>query len=373
MTISPRLLYWAALIAVAVAPSCRQTAPEEAAVHDRDGGAEAAEAAPLTLSPEAVAAADIRTAAAEMRVLKRRISAPGEIEPNARRLAHLTARTGGRVERVLAVAGDRVRAGQALAEIYSPDFMSLQAEFIQAAERARRQGGDPADAAAARALRESARERLLLVGATAAEADGLDTTPVPRPLLVVRAPFAATVSGAAVLPGDHVEMGASLFRLADLSTLWAGLRIQEKDLAAVSPGAAVELRSRAYPDEVFRGRILLIGDALDPATRTVIVRAEVPNGAGKLKTGMYVEAVFDGNEERRGLVVPESAVQDDAGTPIVFVRTEERTFTRRVVETGERFVGIVEILKGVSEGETVVTSGSFLLKSEMRKGALVGD
>jgi RND family efflux transporter MFP subunit len=361
------------MLALVVAPACRPKAPAEAARPEPEASVEAAEIAPLVLSPEAVAAADIRTATAETRVLKRRIAAPGEIEYNARRLAHLTARAAGRVERVLAVEGDRVRPGQALAEVYSPEFMALQSEYIQASERARREGGDPADAAAARALLESARERLLLVGATPAEAGGLDASPVPKPLLTVRAPFAATVIASAVLPGDHVVTGASLFRLADLSTLWAVLRIQEKDLASAAAGAVVELRTRAYLGEVFRGRLLLVGDAVDPATRTVLGRVEAPNGAGRLKTGMYVEAVFDGSEERSALVVPESAVQDDEGETIVFIQTEERTFSRRVVKTGERTAGVVEILGGLAEGELVVASGAFLLKSEVRKGALGED
>jgi cobalt-zinc-cadmium efflux system membrane fusion protein len=88
---------------------------------------------------------------------------------------------------------------------------------------------------------------------------------------------------------------------------------------------------------------------------------------------MYVDASAEAVDGKQALVVPEESVQDDEGRPIVFVKTGERTFSRREVKTGARFAGVVEILEGVAEGETVVTSGSFLLRSEMRKGALVGD
>ncbi|MHB8093997.1 MAG: efflux RND transporter periplasmic adaptor subunit [Candidatus Aminicenantales bacterium] len=365
-----RWIIWAALPLLFAASGCRGKSTAEAALPREEHAPEAAAEASVTLSPEAVTAADIRTAPAAIRALSRRITAPGELEYNPRRLAHLTARTSGRIERVFAFAGDRVRAGQVLAEIYSPDYMAIQAEYLQAADRAARYAGDPSEAGMARAILESARERLLLVGAAAAEVDALRSSPVPRPLLPVRAAWSGTVIEASVLPGDHVELGTNLFRLADLSTLWAGLRIQERDLPAIKSGAEVEIRTQAYPGDVFRGRLLLVGDALDTETRTIISRAEVPNPAGRLKTGMYVEAVFEGSGERKALVVPESSIQDDEGRSVVFVQTGERTFARRAVVAGEQTSGFVEILKGLTEGDTVVVSGGFLLESETRKDSL---
>lgn len=327
-------------------------------------------AAAITLSLAAVKAAGIRTEKAITRPCRRRITAPGELGFNVRRLAHLTARIPGRVERVLAVAGDRVAAEQVLAEVYSPDFMALQAEYLQAAERARRLAGDGKEAQPAKAILESARARLLLVGATASEADGLAGTGVPRPLLSVRAPFAGTVIEAGVLAGDHVELGASLFRLADLSILWAELHIQEKDLAFLQAGSDVEVRTQAFPGEVFPGRLLLVGDFIDDGTRTLPGRVEIANPSGRLKAGMYVEAVLESSDGRMVLAVPEAAVQDDEGRDIVFVRSGDSQFTRRVIRTGERWAGQVEVLAGLAAGETVVTAGSFLLKSELRKDSL---
>jgi len=355
---------------VGFSPNCREKAAAGAGHGDEDVQHESEAQATITLTPAAVAAAGIQTVPAAMHAFRRRITAPGELEFNSRRQAHITARTLGRVERVLAVAGDRVGSGQVLAEAYSPDFMSLQAEYLQASERARRLAGDPSEAGAARSILESARARLILVGVTHAEVDALEAARIPRPLLPVRAPFAGTVIETGIVAGDHIELGASMFRLADLSTLWAHLHIKEKDLAIIQAGSAVEIRTQAYPGEVFHGELLLVGDVFDENTRTVIARVEVPNPAAKLKAGMYVEAVFAGGGARSALAVPESSVQDDEGRHIVFVETGKGVFRRHEVEIGERLGGMVEIRRGLAAGERVVSAGSFLLKSEMRKGSL---
>jgi multidrug efflux pump subunit AcrA (membrane-fusion protein) len=368
-----RIILVAALPAMLFIAGCRAKSAVDAVAADESPAPEAAAPTSVTLTAEAVAAADLRTETVAMRLVARRIAASGELEWNARRVVHLTARTPGRLERVLVVRGDRVREGQLLAEIYSPDFLTLQAEYIQAAARARRYTGNAAEEGPAKAFLAGARERLVLLGVAASEIEGLDASAVPRPLLAVRAPLAGTVLESDIVAGDAVELGTSLFRLADPSTLWACLHIQEKDLAAAKAGTEVVLRTHAYPGEEFRGRLVLVGDVVDAGTRTVEGRVEVANAGGRLKSGMYVEASAAAGGERQALAVPEESVQADEGWPIVFVKTGERTFARRVVETGEKFDGMIEILKGLAPGETIVTSGSFLLKSEMRKGALVGD
>lgn len=361
--------------ALLILPGCR---PRGAAESGRPAEAEtlehedleAAAPASVTLSPQAAAAADIKTAVAAVRPVARRITAAGELEWNARRVAHVTARTPGRLERVLAVRGDRVRSGQLLAEIYSPDYLALQAEYLQAAARLRRHAGDASEEAAAQAFLAGARDRLALLGVPAAEIARLDAAAAPRPLLAVTAPIGGTVLESAVVAGDAVELGTSLFRIADPSTLWACLHILEKDVALLEAGTEVALSPVAFPGREFRGRLVLIGDVFDPGTRTVEGRVEVPNPEGRLKAGMYVEASVAAGGERQALVIPEEAVQSDEGTSVVFVRTGERTFSRRAVKTGERFGREVEVLAGIAAGETVVTSGSFLLRSEIRKGSL---
>lgn len=362
----------AALAVLILSAACRsKTGPGAGGEEPRP--AASSDPGSVTLTPEAIAAADLKTAAAAIRTVDRRIAAAGEIEWNSRRVVHLTARTPGRLERVYVVQGDRVREGQLLAEIYSPDYLTLQAEYIQASTRAKRHAGNQAEEGPALAVLAGARERLALLGVDDRELEAIGASGRPWPLLHVHAPLGGTVLECDVFAGDAVDLGTSLFRLADPSTLWAGLHIQEKDLGALKSGDEVFLRTQAYPGEEFRGRLALIGDVVDAATRTIEGRVEVANPGGRLKAGMYVEASIRPGGERRALTVPEESVQDDEGRPIVFVKTGERTFTRRPVQLGERFDGVVEVLKGIADGETVVASGSFLLKSELRKGALVGD
>ena len=365
-----RWIVWAALPALLLNADCRGKSAVEAGRADEIPAAEASAPSSVTLTAAAVAAADVRTEPVTSRPLARRIAAAGELEWNARRVVHLTARTQGRLERVLVVQGDRVREGQLLAELYSPDYLTLQAEYLQAAARAKRHAGDAAEEVSARAFLDGARERLLLLGVSPAEIEGLGASPSPRPLLAVRAPLTGTVLESDIVAGDAVELGTSLFRLADPSALWARLHLQEKDLADVKPGVEVVLKTHAYSGEEFRGRLVLVGDVVDAATRTVEGRVEVANAGGRLKSGMYVEASIAAAGERQSLVVPHEAVQDDDGRPIVFVKTGERTFARREVVPGESFGGVVEIVKGLSEGEAVVSSGAFLLESELRKGGL---
>jgi multidrug efflux pump subunit AcrA (membrane-fusion protein) len=338
-------------------PSGGEARPEEES---------AAGPASIRLSEEAVRTGGIAVERARVVESDRRIAAVGELEFNGRRLAHLTARAPGRIESILAFRGERVVQGQTLAEIYSTDYLALQAEVIQAGEREVRLRGTP-DEKAARDFLGSARSRLLPLGMSQAEIDALILTKSIQPLLEVRAPFNGRVIEQVAVVGDRVEPGASLFRLADLSTVWASVRIYEKDLAVVQPGVEAVLRTQAFPGEEFQGRLVLIGPTMEDKTRTIEARVEVANPGERLKPGMYVEALIATGKKLRALVIPESALQDFQSRPVVFVKTGQGAFELRLVEAGERTKGCVEITGGLAEGEEVVTAGSFLLKSEMLK------
>ncbi|OGD22528.1 MAG: hypothetical protein A2W03_18240 [Candidatus Aminicenantes bacterium RBG_16_63_16] len=347
--------------------SCRKSPPAEtgSARPEENVG----EPDSVRLTENAVRTGGITVEPARVMETVRCIAGVGDLEFNSRRLIHLTARASGRLERIVAFRGERVVEGQVLAEIYSRDYLACQAEVLQAAERAARLLGTP-DEQAARAFLGAARANLLPLGVTEPEIDTLISTKSIRRLLDVRAPFGGRIIEQAAVAGDGVEPGVSLFRIADLSTLWASVRIYEKDLAAVRPNVEVVLRTQAFPGEEFPGRLVLIGAVMDEKTRTVEGRVEVRNPSERLKPGMYVEASISCGETRRALVIPESALQEFQSRSVVFVRTGPGVFELRLVETGERTGGRVEILLGLAEGDKVVTSGSFLLKSEMLKKSL---
>ena len=335
----------------------------------------APEAAPstVTLTPEALKTAGIQTAAAEFRPTARTVRATGEILFNPKRVAHVTARTAGRIEKLFAYEGDRVQAGQVLLSFYSRDFLSLQAELLQALERSKREGLDDAERRSAQSLLDSARSRIRVLDVGEDELAVVEKSGRVMTLLPVRAPIGASVIESLVNAGDYMEAGLDLFRLADLSTVWVDLHIFEKDLAAVRPGCEASLRAAAFPGRTYTGRIFQLGSVLDEKTRTIAGRIDLANPGGDLRPGMYVDADIRAASEEKALLVPAAAIQDFLNKKVVFVRTAEGVFALREIEMGAAAGAFVEVRAGIKEGEAVATSGSFFLKSELLKKTLGED
>jgi RND family efflux transporter MFP subunit len=172
-----------------------------------------------------------------------------------------------------------------------------------------------------------------------------------------------------------VEREAALFEIADLSTVWAVADVYEKDLGKVEEEGSVEVRTDAYPDTAFPGRIELIEPALDEESRTAHVRVALDNRSGRLRPGMFVTVAIPlrGAAELHALAVPAEAVQKISGMPAVFVEGEPGRYELRPVETGLEAHGTVEIRHGLEEGELVVVQGAFVLKSELLKGTIGGE
>ena len=348
---------------------CRNRTPEEAKPEA------AAESAPstITLTAEAVKTAGIEIAEAGFRPVVRKIRAMGELMFNPKKLAHMTARASGRIEQLLSYQGDKINKGQALLALYSKDFLSLQAELLQALEQTKRSGAEPAERTTAEALLNSVRNRLRLLDVTEAELAEIERSGLIRTVLEVRAPITGNIIESLVNSGDFVEFGATLFRIADMSTVWADIHIFEKDLASVGPGSEVVIRLSAYPARELKGRLFQIGNVVDEKTRTVEGRIELANPDGRLKPGMYLEADLQSAADTTALFVPGGAVLDLQHKKIVFVRTAPNTFAPRDVEIGLALDGYVEIVKGLKSGESVVVRGSFFLKSELLKKSLGED
>jgi RND family efflux transporter MFP subunit len=306
------------------------------------------------------------------RALQQTIAVPGRIVFNERRLAHLTARVAGRVEQVYAFLGDRVQKEALLATIYSQDYLAAQSEFIQAEERLKLAATrkDSTELPTARSIFESARRKLLVIGATEKDLNEIAETHVPKTLLEIRAPFAGTVTEASEILGHVVEVGGTMFHVADLSKLWVLADIYEKDLAKIKPGLPAEIAVAAYPGEKFRGRLTTIFDVLDETTRTVKARIEVENPFGKLKPQMFATVNLQNGESAEVLVVPESAVQSEGDQRFVFVPQADGKFEKHEVRTGPKMDGFIAILEGLAIGDSVVTEGAFILKSELAKASL---
>jgi Cu(I)/Ag(I) efflux system membrane fusion protein len=327
----------------------------------------------VTLTPEAVRTAGILTAEAESLPVIRTVRAPGEISLDPKRRAHVTARTSGRIESLAAYPGDRVKAGQTLLSLYSPDFLMLQTEFLLAAARMKRPAEDPAERESSEGLSASIRDRLRTLGLSEDDIAGIEKAGIPLSNLPVRAPLAGTVLESPVTAGDRVELGEDLFRIADLSMARAVLRIYEKDLASIQAGAEVVIRAASAAGREYKGRVFRLGNVVDEATRTVEALVDLPNPDGELRQGLYLEADIAVPAGAPALFVPEAAVLEIGDRKVVFVRTGDNVFTLRDVTTGTASGGRVEIVSGLKEKEVVAAAGSFFIKSELLKNSIAGE
>jgi multidrug efflux pump subunit AcrA (membrane-fusion protein) len=269
----------------------------EAEGQSAEGGEEAAPSDRVTLSEAAFATAriEVEPARAESAAAAGdRLEAPAQVELDPARVAMISPRTSGRIERLAAVVGDRVAAGQPVAYLTSPTFLTAQNDLILAARRATLLAGT-ADAEGARALVTAARRRLALLGVSDAEIDRLAADGTPRPVLAVSAPFSGTIIEAPALTGTAVEAGTPIFKLADLSSVYVTADVPETALSSLRVGQPAQVRLAAYPAYQASGRVERIADAVDPTTRTVKAAVRVTNSDRKLRPGMFASV---------GLAVP---------------------------------------------------------------------
>jgi len=396
------------LAAVALGAGCGRPAPKDAprgdAKHEEEAG-EHHEEIPgrVTLTAAAMSEAGIETWKTTPVDLEHLLVLTGSVEHDENRLLQVASNVRGRVAEIPVDLGARVGKGDALLVIESVDLGRAREEFLREAAtlRVAARGVERAKAlVAAKAISQGeylAREGEYLARKAAAEAAeralrvlgddeqeiarleasvGSEADPVAAdvPRLTLRAPFAGRVMERKATPGALVEALQPLMTLADLGRVWVFLQVYEKDLAMLEKGLAVTIRSEAYPQQSFAGRVDFIGGSLDRATRTVRVRATVANPKEKLKPGMFVKAHVDvprpEAEAATTLAVPQSAIQTLEGRTTVFVEVEPGVMERHFVEVGHSFEGFTEVLSGIKPGDVVVTEGSFVVKSEFAKASL---
>jgi len=170
-----------------------------------------------------------------------------------------------------------------------------------------------------------------------------------------------------VVIGQLVEANTTAFKIMNISNLWAEGQIYEKDLTKVTGKPKVEFTTPAYPNEKFKGDVILIGQTIDEHSRTIKVRASLQNTNGKLKPNMFGELFIPINSDTKGIIVPTDAIVKEGNESYVFVVENDSTFSRRNVETGIEFAGMREVVSGLKKGEKIVTKGVFFLKSELMK------
>ncbi|MGC4098186.1 MAG: efflux RND transporter periplasmic adaptor subunit [Nitrospira sp.] len=330
----------------------------------------------------------LRTARAGFHPIRTALKAQsGKILANENRLAHLSARVSGRIVAVYANLGDRVKSGDRLLLLDSPAFGEAQLEYrktrtavkvtekaferaralmdrgaIGAGEYQRRE----AEAENARADLHEAEEKLHLLGMTEREIERLDAEKLPHAEVAqvfLRAPFSGEVIERNATVGEVVDLNKMLFTVADLSTVWVRADFPEQQAGRLLKGLHVEVRVSAYPDTVFRGTITYVGAMVDPVTRTVMARSDLPNSDRRLRPEMFADVTML-TPEQSVLAVPRTAIQQVGSRIVVFVAQGPTRFKLHDVKIGESSHDYTEIRAGVQEGDEVVTQGSYTLKSE---------
>ena len=340
-----------------------------------DGGADARR---VSLSERAKTLARIRTAEAQRldsgRVQRRLL---GRVDYDERSLRTVTAWIGGRIDRLhVSTTGERVKRGQVIATLYSPEFYSAHQDLIQARQQIERlrDGATPSSSRAAESALNAARDRLRLLGVPDGELRAMERADKPSERARIRTPFGGTVIERLATQGSYVETGTGLYRVADLSTLWVQLDAYESDLPMLNAGQDVRLRVEALPGEVFRGRVTFVDPVLDPKTRTARVRVEVKNQDRRLRPGMFVEASVQSGGAGKGaqeslLVVPATAPLFTGRRSVVYVELEDvegPTYEARVVTLGPRMGDLYPVLAGLEEGERVVIHGAFAIDADLQ-------
>lgn len=328
-------------------------------------------------------------ASAEKKRLGGVIGATGKVEANADRIAHVSPRISGKIVAVKASLGDSVSAGQSLATLDSVELGEALSRYHQSKTRLALAQSNMDRIKNLVEKKIAARKDILLAETefktvqTELHTDeerlslyGVSTSDLKegwhkKPLLPVKSPISGIITEKHAIVGELSDPSKSLYTVADLSSVWVLVDINEKDLAKVRMGQAGTVTVEAFPDAKFRGRITYIADLVDEATRTVKARVEVQNPGRKLKPEMFatVELTLPATAPAV-LAVPEDAIQDLEGKKTLFVTKDGTEFTPRVVESGLASGGMVEITAGLKEGERYAVKGGFLLKSELKKGEL---
>lgn len=300
----------------------------------------------------------IRTEIISRGPLRRIIRTIGIVEHTESGMADVTTKYKGWVEKLYVDAtGQHVHHGDPLFEIYSPELYSAQTEFLLA-----HSSGNSNDT-----LKVTARNKLKYMDITEDQIAALEKTGAPSKTLRVASPIDGYVMEKMVVAGQMVDAGMKLYRLVNHDTIWVQAQIYEQDLSYVRVGQDADVTIGAWPDIRFRGRVTFISPTLDEKTRTVMVRMEFHNPGHLLRPGMYATARITVEMSPSVLLVPDMAVLRSGEKNTVFVALDEGRFEPRTVVLGraaedDRY----EVIRGLREGERVVSSGQFMLDSESR-------
>lgn len=297
----------------------------------------------------------IRLAQVEPKMFGESFSAIGRIEPDERRFYDVQTRIPGFVERLsVRAVGDPVNKGQKIAEIYAPELLAAQQEYLALLELSSVDNDN--------VLKDAARNRLKLLGMTRGEIAAITKSGQSRTRFSVYAPASGVLTELGVREGGQLMAGRSLIQIADLSQVWLIAEVPERDVARLKLDIAADVQLQSLPGEVFKGKVDYLYPMLDDGSRTLQVRIELPNKGNRLRPGMYANVEFSGQAREALSVLTESVIA--TGARKIVILKEANGYRPVEIKTGQALDNRTEVLSGLTEGEEVVVSGQFLIDSE---------
>ena len=346
----------------------------------------------------------IAVAPVEVRTVPRVLSVAGQVQMDEQHTSHVGAIADGIITSVDVLPGTVVRQGTVLAGIHSHTVHETAGALAQAFAAVDRQRGAVVFAQQARdryshlysiqaaSLEESQRAEQDLLQARNQLIDAeanvrmerehlselLQVSPesltpgtlYDREIVPIRSVVDGVVIARNVTVGQVVNAGFESFVVSNLSSVWVTAAVNERDLSLIHGRASVSVTTQAYPGKAFPGTVTMVGNTLDPQTRTVPVRIVVPNPGTRLRPGMFATAQIAEPETRNAIFVPEDALQDINGMQVVFVTKDGISFRAQIVTVATRSAGNAEIADGLRPGDRIVRAGAFMVKSEMLKGTM---
>ena len=310
--------------------------------------------------------ANVATVAANQATLNKEINAVGIVQYDQSRQAKVTAWIAGRIDKLNVTAvGASVSKDKPVAEVYSPDLIATQQEYLLAVKSRDqlKNSSIPSISQNGDGLVASAKQRLMLFGVKEGQIAELEKAGKPNIRLPIYTPLSGIVIEKMVQQGQYVNTGEVLFNIADLSRVWVEIDVFESEVPYVRVGQLVEIRSAVEHGKAFNGRISFVYPFHDPKTHTVKARVEMPNPGHMLKPDMFVNAIIR-VPLVKGIILPVTAVIDTGKRQMVWVETSAGMFEPRDVQVGERVEDKIQILSGLKQGDKVAVSGGYLIDSE---------
>ena len=373
----PKLLYYRNPMGLPDTSSVPKKDPmgmDYIAVYESDSAEEPTAANQVRISADKVQKMGVKTEAAALRALDRTIRAAGRIETDERRVYMIAPKFEGYVERLhVNTTGQPIAKGQPLFEVYSPELVSAQREYVIAVQGAASlKGADsPAQLGMGR-LVESALLRLKNWDISDEQVTALVNNGETRRTMTFRSPVSGVVTEKKAVQGMRFMPGEALYQVSDLSSVWVVADVFEQDLGWVKNGAKVLVSISAFADKRFPGTVTYIYPTLKSETRTVSVRVELANPGLLLKPGMFAQMELQASGKGNVLTVPVSAVIDSGTRQIVLLSLGSGRFEPREVRLGARSDSFVEVVSGIAQGDEVVVAANFLIDAESNLKAAIG-